>query len=408
LWETWQQDVQKARPKAQLAGYVAAPVASLAATGGDMAKAAQAAGLVDRLGDRNAFGERLAEIAGVDDEKVPGSFKGIKYDAWIAANPSSKAGGEIGVLTIAGELVDGSAGPGTAAAETIVRHLEKGLKTGNLKALVVRIDSPGGSVLASERIRQALVEAKARGLPIVASMGSVAASGGYWVAMPADRVFAEPETITGSIGVFGVLPSFQGSLEKLGVGADGVKTTPLSGEPDLLEGPSPAANQLLQMGVENTYRQFIAIVASARKMPLEKVNQVAQGRVWDGGTARQLGLVDAFGSTDAAIAEAARLAKLDPDSVQTVYLEKGPDFLDGLLKMMATDDQEEAAGATDAFSRAAQKPQLLLMRALHDARKILSGPALQARCLECPSVARPLRSAEKLSLTSWLGGLLGR
>jgi protease-4 len=406
LWETWQQDVQKARPKAQLAGYVAAPVANLAATGGDMAKAAQAAGLVDRLGDRNAFGERLAEIVGIDDENVPGSFKGIKYDAWIAANPSSKAGGEIGVLTVAGEIVDGSAGPGTAAAETIVRHLEKGLKTGNLKALVVRIDSPGGSVLASERIRQALIEAKGRGLPIVASMGSVAASGGYWVAMPADRVFAEPETITGSIGVFGVLPSFQGSLEKLGVGTDGVKTTPLSGEPDLLEGPSPAANQLLQMGVENTYRQFIAIVAAARKMPPQKVDQVAQGRVWDGGTARQLGLVDAFGSTDAAIAEAARLAKLDPGTVQTVYLEKGPDFLDRLLKMMATEDREEA-GATDAFSRAAQKPQLLLMRALHDARKILSGPALQARCLECPSVARPLRKAEQLSLTSWLGGLLG-
>jgi protease-4 len=407
LWETWQQDVQKARPKAQLARYVAAPVESLAATGGDMAKAAQAAGLVDRLGDRNAFAERLAEIAGVDDENVPGSFKGIKYDSWIAANPSSNPGGEIGVLTIAGEIVDGSAGPGTAAAETIVRHLEKGLKTGNLKALVVRIDSPGGSVLASERIRQALIEAKGRGLPMVASMGSVAASGGYWVAMPADRVFAEPETITGSIGIFGVLPSFQGSLEKLGVGADGVKTTPLSGEPNLLEGPSPAANRLLQMGVENSYRQFIAIVAAARKMPPEKVDQVAQGRVWDGGTARQLGLVDAFGSTDAAIAEAARLAKLDPAGVQTVYLEKGPDYLERLLKMMARDDQEEA-GATDAFSRAAQKPQLLLMRALHDARRILSGPALQARCLECPSVARPLRRTEQLSLTAWLGGLLGR
>jgi protease-4 len=194
------------------------------------------------------------------------------------------------------------------------------------------------------------------------------------------EVFAEPETITGSIGIFGVLPSFQGSLEKLGVGADGVKTTPLSGEPNLLEGPSPAANRLLQMGVENSYRQFIAIVAAARKMPPEKVDQVAQGRVWDGGTARQLGLVDAFGSTDAAIAEAARLAKLDPAGVQTVYLEKGPDYLERLLKMMARDDQEEA-GATDAFSRAAQKPQLLLMRALHDARKILSGPRFRHAAL---------------------------
>jgi protease-4 len=403
LWETWQQDVQKARPKGQLARYVAAPAASLAAAGGDTAKAALAAGLVDRLGDRSAFGKRLAEIVGPGEEDVPGSFKAIKYDAWVAANPSNVAGGEIGVLTVAGEIVDGSGGPGTAAAETIVRHLEKGLKGGNLKALVVRVDSPGGSVLASERIRQALLEAKGRGLPLVVSMGSVAASGGYWISMPADRIFAEPETVTGSIGVFGIIPSFQGSLEKLGVGADGVKTTPLSGEPDLLRGPSPEASQLLQMGVENSYRQFLALVAAARKMPPERVHQIAQGRVWDGGTARQLGLVDAFGSMDAAVAEAARLAKLDPDNVETTYLETGPGFIDRLFKSMASDDQQDA-GAADAFSRAALKPQLLLMRALHDARRILSGPALQARCLECPSVARPLRKSEQLSLSAWLGG----
>jgi protease-4 len=251
-----------------------------------MAKAAQEAGLVDRLGDRNAFSKRLAEIVGTQDESVPASFKAIKYDNWIAGNPSSTAGGEIGVLPIVGEIVDGSADPGTAGAETIVRNLERGLKAGNLKALVVRVDSPGGSVLASEGSGRPLLEAKAQGLPIVVSMGSVAASGGYWVAMPADRVFAEPETITGSIGVFGILPSFQGSLEKLGVGADGVKTTPLSGEPDLLRGPSPEANQLLQLGVENTYRRFISLVAAARKMPPEQVQRAAKAAY---GTVERLG-----------------------------------------------------------------------------------------------------------------------
>jgi protease-4 len=301
LWENWQQDVRTARPRAQIVPYVSAPVERISAVQGDLAKAALAAGLVDRLGDRRQFGERLAEIAGRKDEKRPGSFKAIKFDNWVGANPIDESG-EIGVLTIAGTIVDGKAGPGTAGAETIVENLEKGLATKDLKALVLRVDSPGGSTLASERIRQAVLEAKGRGLPIVVSMGSLAASGGYWVATPADHIFAEPETITGSIGVFGILPSFEGTLQKLGVGADGIKTTPLSGEPDLLRGPSPVADQLIQLSIENTYAKFLGLVAASRKMTPARVNEIAQGRVWDGGSARQLGLVDGFGSLDEAFA----------------------------------------------------------------------------------------------------------
>ena len=153
----------------------------------------------------------------------------------------------------------------------------------DLKALVVRVDSPGGSVMASERIRQALLAAKAKKIPVVVSMGNVAASGGYWVAMPGDFIFAEPSTITGSIGVFGVLPSFEGTLAKLGVGADGVKTTPLSGEPDLLKGPSPEADALIQAGVEQVYRKFLTIVAESRHKSPAEIDRIAQGRVWDGG-----------------------------------------------------------------------------------------------------------------------------
>ena len=142
-------------------------------------------------------------------------------------------------------------------------------------------------------------------------MGSVAASGGYWVATPGDFIFAEPSTITGSIGVFGVLPSFEGTLAKLGIGADGIKTTPLSGEPDLLKGPSPeAADALIQAGVEQVYRKFLAIVAESRRKTPAEIDRIAQGRVWDGGTARQLGLVDGFGGMDEAVAKAAELAKL--------------------------------------------------------------------------------------------------
>ena len=406
LWDTWLTEVGRARPKAQLAAYVSQPVERIAATNGDTARAALAAGLVDKLGDRTAFGKRMAELVGVDKKDVPGSFKGIQLDAWLNENGSNNPSGAIGVLTVAGTIMDGTADPGTAGAETIVQNLDKGLRSNNLKALVVRVDSPGGSVLASERIRQAVLQAKARGLPVVISMGSVAASGGYWIATAGDRVFAEPETITGSIGVFGVLPSFEGTLQKLGVGADGVGTTPLSGQPDLLRGPSPEVDRLLQLGVENTYRRFVGLVSQARKLPPQRVDQIAQGRVWDGGTARQLGLIDGFGSLDAAIAEAARRARIDPADAKPVYLEKPPSMLSQLARSFGGDDNE--GGATDVFSRLAAKPQHLLMRAMADAQAVLSGPAIQARCLECASSAAPLRKSERLSVGAWIGGLLAR
>lgn len=393
LWESWQQDVRQARPKAQVSAYAAAPAERIAAANGDMARAALAAGLVDRIGDRSQFEARMAELVGTDTKDVPGSFKHTPLDAWVAANPAHDATGEIGVLMVAGTIVDGEAELGTAGAETVVEALDKAMERGNLKALVVRIDSPGGSALASERIRQALLSAKAKGLPVVVSMGSVAASGGYWIATAGDRIFAEPSTITGSIGVFGMLPSFEGTLEKLGIGADGIATTPLSGEPDLLGGISPEADRLLQMGVESTYRRFLTIVAESRGMPVQRVNQVGQGRVWAGGTARQLGLVDQFGSLEDAVAEAARRANLDPDSVDVAYLEKAPDFWQQMFS--ATQSGEAEPAARDVFSKIAARPQQLMMRAIMDARVIVSGPAIQARCLECPAPGAARLGAER-------------
>ena len=205
----------------------------------------------------------------------------------------------------------------------------------------MRVDSPGGSAMASERIRQALLAAKEKKIPVVVSMGNVAASGGYWVATPGDYVFAEPSTITGSIGVFGVLPSFEGTLAKLGVGADGIKTTPLSGEPDLLKGPSPEADALIQAGVEQVYRKFLTIVAEARRKSPADIDRIAQGRVWDGGTARQLGLVDGFGGMDEAIAKAAELAKLGEDERGLTYLEEEPSFADTLMEAFAAEEETE-------------------------------------------------------------------
>lgn len=400
LWENWQQDVRQARPKAQIGNYIAAPAQRIAEAQGDMAQAAMKAGLVDKLGDRFAFEERMAQIAGEDEES---GFKSTSMAAWTEANPAGGDGGQIGVLTVAGTIVDGEAELGTAGAETIVEALKLGVDSGNLKALVVRVDSPGGSTTASERIRQAVLEAKSDGIPVIISMGSVAASGGYWIATAGDRIFAEPSTITGSIGVFGILPSFEGALEKLGVGADGVKTTPLSGEPNLLQGISPEAGQLIQMGVDSTYRRFLSLVSQSRKLPVQRVDQIAQGRVWDGGTAHQLGLVDQFGSLDDAVAEAARRAKIKPEDATIAFLEEEPSFFQQIFASYNGDGAEETS--PDVFTRIAARPHHLLAQALGDARQILSGPAIQARCLECPSTSQTMKR-EPPSLGSWLWSMI--
>ena len=221
---------------------------------------------------------------------------------------------------------------------------------------MVRVDSPGGSVLASERIRQALLDAKAKKIPVVVSMGSVAASGGYWVSTPGDFIYAEPSTITGSIGVFGIIPSFQGTLQKLGIGADGVKTTPLSGEPDLLKGPSPEADQLIQSGVNSIYGRFLGIVAASRHKTPQQINQIAQGRVWDGGTAHQLGLVDGFGGIDEAVAKAAELAGLGTER-GVRYLEPPKSFRQELIEALAGEQSDTSAAPQDAFASVARRPQ---------------------------------------------------
>ena len=405
LLETWREDIARGRPAA-VAGLnrlLADPVGVSKAANGDLAKAALDLKLVDRIGERREYEARLAQLGGEDDKgRLP--YQRIKLAAY-EDQAIDRSEGPIGVVTIAGEIVDGKAGPGRAGGETISRLIEKGLAKDNLKALVVRVDSPGGSALAAERIRQALLAAKAKKIPIVVSMGNVAASGGYWVSTPGDFVFAEPSTITGSIGVFGVLPSFEGTLAKLGVGADGIKTTPLSGEPDLLKGPSPAADALIQAGVEQIYRKFLTIVAEARHKSVADVDRIAQGRVWDGGTARQLGLVDGFGGMNEAVAKAAELAKLGEDERGLTYLAREPSFTDMLFADLAGEEASDEQVPADALAALAPAPEGLLARAIAEVRSILNGPTIQARCLECP----PVGPAPRLSADdrNWLTRLLG-
>lgn len=380
LLETWREHVHAARPAAAIDGYLQNPVAALDASGGDLGKAAVAARLVDKLGERQAFEARLAALGGKDDEHK-GGYRAIRLASYVDDKVERDPKGPIGIVTVAGEIVDGKSTSGNAGGETISRLIEKGLRDPGLKALVVRIDSPGGSAIASERIREAVLAAKTKKIPVVVSMGNVAASGGYWVASAGDRIIAEPSTITGSIGVFGILPSFQGSLAKLGIGADGVKTTPLSGEPDLLGGPSPEAGRMIQAGVDSIYRQFLTIVGQSRHKSPADIDKIAQGRVWDGGTARQLGLVDQFGNLDDAIATAASLAKLG-DERGVRYLDRKPSFAEEVMGAFTGNDTESAP--TDAFASLAPAPDRLLSAALADLKRIMAGPSIQVRCLDCP------------------------
>lgn len=403
LLESWRESVLKARPNAKVDAYMRDMAGAVQAAGGDMAKAALNAGLVDKIADRQAFEQRLAQLGGEDENEL-GGYKRIKLPAYVRDAEGDQPYGPIGVVTVAGMIVDGKASAGTAGGDTIAELIEKGLADNDLKALVVRVDSPGGSVLASERIRQAILEAKRRKLPVVVSMGNVAASGGYWVSTPADFIYAEPSTITGSIGVFGILPSFEGTREKLGLGADGVKTTPMSGEPDVLNGPSPEAEQLLQTGVDSIYRRFLGIVSQSRHKSPADIDKIAQGRVWDGGTARQLGLVDGFGGMDEAIAKAAELAKLG-DERGVTYLDRPTSFKEQLIEMLAEQEKDEGSTPAESFAFFGNG-QLKLAQALADVRSVLTGPSIQVRCLECPTVKPPPVEKKDLGFLSALAGWL--
>ncbi len=394
LWGRWQAEVAAARPRAQVADYLAGLTAGRIPNT-TLAQNAQAMGLVDKLGDRIAFGERVAQIAGAPDKAAaPGDYKAIALSDWEQANPVPTGGDAIGVLTVAGDIVDGKAGAGTAGGDSIAEALGKAVAKGNLKALVVRVDSPGGSVTGSDRIRSAIMAAKAKGLPVVISMGSLAASGGYWVSTAGDTIIADPATITGSIGVFGIIPTFEGSLAKLGLSADGVQATPLSGEPDALKGTTPAVDALIQAGITQVYAHFTGLVAAARHLPVARVDAIGQGRVWDGATAKQIGLVDRFGTLEDAVAEAARRAHLDPAKVHPVYIEREKSALVRFLQMLTGNsdgsaDASAQAGVADPFVSLSRRPDMILARAVGDARRIISGPAVQVRCMACGGAEPP-------------------
>lgn len=418
LWEEWQAHVKKARPELQLDRVTGDPVGWVGASSGDLAEAALEAGLVDKLGSSVEFGERVAEIAGGDawDEK-PGAYAKTEFAPFLADIGTGEGGlsasdNRIAVVTVAGTIVDGDAGPGTAGGTRIADLLDEAYSNEDIKGLVVRVNSPGGSVLASEEIRRAIERYRAKDIPVAVSFANVAASGGYWVATAGDRIFAQPETITGSIGVFAVLPTFEDTAAEIGVTAGGYRTTPLSGQPDIIAGLTPEIDAIMQASVGDIYADFLSRVSEARGLETARVDQIAQGRVWDGGTARQLGLVDQFGGLDDALAWVAGEAGLEEGDWNPMWLGAGEANYDSLMRrLFVTGDGSDASSRVrggDLFAMAALQREATLARISHDVQLLGGTSGVQAYCLECPVDQSAAARADRVGIAQWIVAWLER
>ena len=325
LWGQYQAGVARARgpEAASIAAYANEFAETVRAQNGDLAAVAFERGLVTELKTRREVEDQLKDLVGED--KDTHSFRGVRHWDYLAATRAARelnlAKDRIGVVVLAGEILDGDHAPGTIGSESGARLLRHALHDDDIKAVVVRIDSPGGSMFASEVIRREIAALREAGKPVIASMSSTAASGGYYIAMDADEIWASSATLTGSIGVFGVFPTIERSLEKIGITVDGVGTTPLADalRPDrtLEEG----TRDILQLSVEHAYRVFVNHVAAARDKSFEEVDAVAQGRVWAGVDAAQNGLVDKLGLFADAVDAAAQRAGLEEGEYDLEYIE---------------------------------------------------------------------------------------
>ncbi len=328
VWQRYLADVAKVRkltPQAIAAGIDTLPE-GLAAANGDLAKFALQQKLVDGLKTAEDVDMLLIE-RGVADEDAEGGFRQVTLDGYlqhidrglVAADPRPR----VAVVVAEGEIAGGDQPAGTVGGDSTAALLRQARDDEQVKALVLRVDSPGGEVFASEQIRREVVALQAAGKPVVVSMGDLAASGGYWIAMNADRIYADPSTITGSIGIFGLIPTIPRTLEKIGVHTDGVGTTRFAGAFDITRTLDPAVGDVVQSVIDKGYRDFTGKVASARNRSVEQIDAVARGRVWSGAQAKERGLVDDFGGLQAAIVDAAARAKLGkPDAYRVHYVEE--------------------------------------------------------------------------------------
>ena len=327
LWQRMLADAGKARgiAPATLALQADALAEQVKAVNGDLAQLALNQKLVDGLKTREEVEDLLLE-RGVADEGAAGGFRQVALDTYLqhldGALPQADVRPQVAVVVAEGAIAGGELPPGQVGGESTSMLLRDARDDDNVKAVVLRVNSPGGEVFASEQIRREVAALKQAGKPVVVSMGDVAASGGYWISMNADRIYADPSTITGSIGIFGLFPTIDRSLGKIGVRTDGVSTAKYAGAFDITRPLDPGVATTVQSVIEKGYRDFTGKVAQARGRSVEQVDAVARGRVWSGAQAKERGLVDVLGGLDAALADAAARAKLGkPDAWQARYVE---------------------------------------------------------------------------------------
>ncbi len=328
VWQRYLGDVARVRKltPAQLAADIDNLATGIEAAGGDLAKYALQRKLVDGLKTQEEVEDLLAE-RGVEDADADGGFRQVSLAAYLhhldrKLSPVD-ARPQVAVVVAEGAIAGGEQPAGRIGGESTAALLRHARDDDDVKAVVLRVDSPGGEVFASEQIRREVVALKQAGKPVVVSMGDLAASGGYWISMNADRIYADPSTITGSIGIFGMIPTIPRTLEKIGVHTDGVGTTRFAGAFNITRPLSPEVGQVVQSVIEKGYRDFTGRVAKARERTVAQVDAVARGRVWSGAQAKERGLVDAFGGLQDAIDDAATRAELGkPGDYRVRYIEK--------------------------------------------------------------------------------------
>ena len=353
----------------------------LSKVGGDTAKYALDNKLVDTLGSSADAEKVLVKQFGWSDEDK--NYRAVSMYDYPLKKPS-EMGSSVAVIFANGAIMDGEETAGNVGGDTTAAQIRDARIDPKVKAIVLRVNSPGGSVSASEVIRAELAAAKAAGKPVVVSMGGMAASGGYWISTPANYIVANPSTLTGSIGIFGVINTVEKSLDELGIHTDGVATSPLA-DVSVTKALPPQVQQLMQLSIENGYQRFISLVAQARKSTPEQVDKIAQGHVWTGEDAKSNGLVDALGDFDDAVAKAAELAKLKQWHIE--YYQDEPTFLARMMDGFSGEIHAVLPQALQAYLPAPLAAAADTVKAETDKLAVFNDPQSRyAFCLTCANI----------------------
>ncbi len=383
LWQNYLHTVSANRQISpqQLFPGAQAIIDGLTSVGGDTAKYALDHKLVDALASSADVEKALTKQFGWS--KTENNYRAISYYDYSLKTPAD-TGGTIAVIFANGAIMDGEETPGNVGGDTTASQIRDARLDPKVKAIVLRLNSPGGSVNASEVIRAELAAARAAGKPVVVSMGGMAASGGYWISTPANYIVASPSTLTGSIGIFGVINTVENSLSSIGVHSDGVSTSPLA-DISMTKALSPEVQQMMQLSIEYGYKRFITLVADARKRTPEQIDKIAQGHVWTGEDAKANGLVDSLGDFDDAVAKAAELAKLKQWHLD--YYQDEPTVLDMVMDSMTGSVRAMLPEAIQAMLPAPLVSAANTVKAEGDKLAAFNDPQNRyAFCLTCANV----------------------